>query len=102
MNPQHGKHMTEGEHGDEKDAKDAKDVHKQTGQHHAPSIHIHSHAKGHTVHIMHQDGGHEKHEHAHGDADGIAQHVHDHLGGGEGQTHGEDSGMGGELEELGV
>lgn len=47
-----------------------------------PNIHIHSHAKGHTVHIMHHDGAHEKHEHEHGDAEGIASHIHQHIGGG--------------------
>ena len=61
---------------------------------HKPSIHIHSHAKGHTVHIFHKDGGHEKHEHPHGDASGIAQHIHDHLGGGQGAPEFESSSEG--------
>jgi hypothetical protein len=47
-----------------------------------PHMHIHTHAKGHTVHIMHPNGKHEKHEHEHGDAEGIAAHVHEHFVGG--------------------
>lgn len=66
----------------------AGDVEEDTGQHHAPHIHIHSHSKGHTVHVMHHDGTHTKHEHAHGDAEGIAAHVHKHMGGKPGQDHG--------------
>lgn len=85
MNPAHGRHMSG------QPAKAAGDVEESSGQHHPPHIHIHSHAKGHTVHVMHHDGTHTKHEHAHGDTDGIAQHIHDHLGG-EGQDHGFSSG----------
>ena len=83
MNPQHGAHM-----GGKPAPSAAGDVDEASGQHHMPSIHIHSHAKGHTVHIMHPSGAHEKHEHEHGDAEGIASHIHEHLGGGEGQDHG--------------
>jgi hypothetical protein len=50
-----------------------------------PHIFVHSHSKGHTVHIHHQDGRHEKHEHAKGDAEGIAAHIHEHYGGGGGE-----------------
>lgn len=80
MNKQHGKHMGHdeaapaAEHGE----------HHAAGAEHKPSIHIHSHAKGHTVHIMHKDGAHEKHEHEHGDTEGIKAHIDEHLG----QDHG--------------
>ena len=87
MNKQRGAHMDGKQFGEE-----ASDVKQESGQHHPPHIHIHSHAKGHTVHIMHDDGAHEKHEHAHGDSDGIAEHIHQHLGGAEGQDHGYSSG----------
>jgi hypothetical protein len=75
--------------------------HKKGGH---PHIFIHSHAGGHTVHIMHPDGRHEKHEHPHGDAEGIAQHVHTHLGAGghSGQDHGVGDASGDELAGLGV
>lgn len=89
MNPQHGKHMGEEEDGRSEDKGSEKE--KDGGARH-PSIHVHSHSKGHTVHIMHPDGGHEKHEHSHGDAEGIAAHVHKHIGGKEGQDHGFSSG----------
>ncbi len=74
MNKQHGEHMKQG----------ASEHHGEGGG--KPSIHIHSHSAGHTVHIMHPDGRHEQHEHEHGDAEGIAQHVHEHLGAG-GEEH---------------
>lgn len=90
MNKQHGQHMAGGEDGKEKGGK---------SKH--PSIHIHSHAKGHTVHIMHPDGAHEKHEHGKGDADGIAEHIHNHLGSG-GQDHGVGDGAGDLMGDLGV
>jgi hypothetical protein len=83
MNKQREAHMTGKPQGEA-----SGDVSEASGQHHPPQIHIHSHAKGHTVHIMHHSGQHEKHEHAHGDSDGIAQHIHTHLGGPEGQDHG--------------
>jgi hypothetical protein len=91
MNKQHGAHMTGKPVGEE-----SGDVHEESGQHHAPQIHIHSHAKGHTVHIMHHDGRHEKHEHEHGDSEGMAEHLHTHLG----QDHGFSSGEA-EEDELG-
>lgn len=87
MNKQHGAHMGGGE-----SAKPSGDVSQADGQHHPPHIHIHSHAQGHTVHVMHHDGTHTKHEHAQGDAEGIAAHIHKHLGGEEGQDHGYSSG----------
>lgn len=69
MNKQREEHMNEGEgHHDDRHSE------------HMPSIHIHSHAKGHTVHIMHPSGEHEKHEHEHGDVEGIMGHIHEHLG----------------------
>jgi len=86
MNPAHGSHL-QGNKG-----KPAGDVDAGSGQHHLPHIHIHSHAEGHTVHIMHHDGTHTKHDHEHGDAEGIAAHIHEHLGGAEGQDHGGSSG----------
>ena len=58
-----------------------------------PHIHVHPHSKGVTVHIMHHDGQHEKHEHEHGDAEGITSHIYDHHSGtGVGQDHGFSSG----------
>lgn len=80
MNKQHGAHLSGG--------KASLDEHEDGTTEHKPHIHVHSHAKGHTVHVMHHDGRHEKFEHAHGDADGIAEHIHRHLGGAEGQDHG--------------
>ena len=82
MNPQYGKHMADGGLDDAAEGESSGD--HQTGQGDRPNIHIHSHSKGHTVHILHQDGRHEKHEHGHGDAEGIAGHIHAQLGGGGG------------------
>ena len=48
-----------------------------------PHIFVHSHTAGHTVHIHHHNGQHEKHEHAKGDVEGIKSHIDQHLGGGE-------------------
>ena len=56
------------------------EAHAEEGKRSHPHIFIHSHSKGHTVHVHHHDGTHEKHEHSHGDADGIAAHIHEHLG----------------------
>ncbi len=70
MNPARGKHL----------AATAEGHSEVVAGHSSPSIHIHSHDKGHTVHILHKDGTHEAHEHEHGDADGIAEHIHEHLG----------------------
>ena len=86
MNPSMGKHM--GSPAGEK----AGDVDEKSGQHHPPQIHIHSHSKGHTVHVMHASGKHEKFEHEHGDSEGVAGHIHEHLGGSVGQDHGFSSG----------
>jgi len=47
----------------------------------APTLVMHSHDKGVTVHVHHKNGKHEKHEHSHGDAEGMAAHVHEHFGG---------------------
>jgi hypothetical protein len=44
-----------------------------------PSIFMHSHAKGVTVHIHHPSGKHEKHEHAHGDVAGMKGHIDKHM-----------------------
>lgn len=92
MNPQHGAHM--------RGEAPSGDVEEKSGQHHPPHISIHSHAKGHTVHIMHHDGRHEKHEHARGDVEGIAAHIHKHLGG-HGQDHGYSAGAA-EEDEFGA
>lgn len=81
MNPQRGKHMEMGAGGGE----DEHDEHEESNE--DPQIHIHSHAKGHTVHIMHKSGKHEQHEHSKGDTEGIAEHIHKNLGAG-GQDHG--------------
>lgn len=94
MNKSHGMHM-----GAKPEAQPADDMHQESGQHETPQIHIHSHDEGHTVHIMHSNGQHEKHEHEHGDAEGIASHIHQHIGGKEGQDHGGSSGEEMENEE---
>ena len=86
MNPQHGRHMR----GEEDGRSEDKNKSKGGGKH--PHIAIHSHSKGHAVHITHPDGRVESHEHAHGDAEGIAAHIHEHIGGKEGQDHGFSSG----------
>jgi len=83
-----GRHLSGGEEEKKPEPKGK----KEHGGHDRPQIHIHSHAKGHTVHILHQDGRHEKHEHGHGDSEGIAQHIHEQLGGSEGQDHGYSAG----------
>jgi hypothetical protein len=77
MNKQRERHMAgaeAGQHGDPSG-------HSQA---HPPSIHIHSHDNGVTVHILHHDGQHEEHEHEKDDAEGIASHVHEHFGHGGG------------------
>ena len=91
MNPQRQRHMEQG-------AKESSDVSEESGQHHAPIIHIHSHDNGHTVHVMHKDGSHTKHEHEHGDAEGIKSHIDKHIGGKTGQDHGDSSDNAGEEE----
>lgn len=94
MNPARAKHMgSTGNMGaSESQADGAGDVDQESGQHTAPSIHIHSHDQGHTVHIMHANGKSEKSEHEHGDAEGIAAHIHSHIGGKIGQDHGGSAG----------
>lgn len=86
MNPSYGAMMGHGEGAREQDEGSLakKEEHKRAAHDTLPPhIHIHSHADGHTVHIMHHDGRHEMHEHEHGDADGIAAHIHKHYGSGE-------------------
>ena len=56
---------------------------RAVSDHLPPHIVIHSHAGGHTVHILHHSGQHEMHEHPRGDVEGLASHVHDHLGTGQ-------------------
>lgn len=85
MNPQRAKHMGQ-EHGGGHEAP-AEGKHEGGGSH--PHIFIHSHAKGHTVHIHHPSGEHEMHEHPKGDSEGIASHIHEHIGGEPSQDHGE-------------
>jgi hypothetical protein len=45
----------------------------------APSLFMHSHAKGVTVHVMQKNGKHMKHEHAHGDMEGLKGHIDKHM-----------------------
>lgn len=71
MNPQRSRHMGGEEHGE----------HGGGGQGAKPSIFIHSHSGGHTVHVFHHDGSHEAHEHSSGDTESMAEHVHNYLGG---------------------
>lgn len=91
MNKKVGEHMGashEEMHGGEKaPAAAAHSEHHEEGGNH-PQIHIHSHAKGHTVHVMHSDGRHEKHDHESGDAEGLKSHIDEHIGGAMGQDHG--------------
>lgn len=71
MNPQRGRHMggeQEGHGGGE----------NQHGE--KPHVFVHSHKNGHTTHVFHSDGQHEKHEHGH-DAESVADKVHEALGG---------------------
>lgn len=84
MNPQRGKHMDGSSH-EPPPVDNEEDGQGQDSE--KPQIHIHSHAKGHTVHVMHKDGRHEKSEHAHGDTEGVKQHIDKHLGD-VGQDHG--------------
>jgi hypothetical protein len=84
MNPAVGRHMTEGRKamsetdsahgGTEKGGKAGSKM---------PQMHIHTHSKGHTVHVMHANGKHEQHEHAHGDTEGMKAHIDQHFGSGE-------------------
>jgi hypothetical protein len=46
-----------------------------------PSVFVHSHSNGHTVHVFHSDGQHEAHEHGHGESESVADRVHESLGG---------------------
>jgi hypothetical protein len=96
MNKQHGAHM-QGNKGEP-----SKDVGEKDGQHHAPSIHIHSHSKGHTVHVMHHSGEHTKHEHGHGDVEGIKAHIDKHLGSNGSDMEGGGIDDQGGLDEYGV
>ena len=83
MNPSYGAMMEGAKSADVQNPGPAAkgEAKKRAGNDHLPPhIHIHSHSGGHTVHIMHHDGTHEKHEHPHGDHEGIAQHIHTHLG----------------------
>jgi len=78
MNPQRARHMSGGsseEHGGE-----AK-----------PHIFVHSHKNGHTVHLFHNDGSHEEHEHGH-DAASVADRVHESLGGEQRPEHDNEAG----------
>lgn len=93
MNKARGRHMSGEAMGGEQ---------RPENEHHAgalPDIHIKSHANGHTVHIMHQDGRHEPFEHEHGDTDGIKAHIDEHLGHGSHEEGGE-PGMGEAAHEL--
>lgn len=56
----------------------------------APDIHIKSHSAGHTVHVMHKDGGSDKSEHQPGDTEGIKAKIDEHLGGGLPEMGGEE------------
>ena len=100
MNKQHESHLNKGLGHKGKHGSGAGDVEEKSGQHRAPHIHIHSHSKGHTVHVMHSDGGHDQHEHAPGDAEGIAEHIHNHIGAAGGQPVGGESNMPAPEEEF--
>jgi hypothetical protein len=66
MNPQRGRHIS-GEH--EEHGEQRPEDHNGGDK---PSIFIHSHSGGHTVHLFHSDGTHEI---------GNDDHVHEALGG---------------------
>jgi hypothetical protein len=80
MNPQRGRHLQ----GEEQRPEESGNK---------PSIFIHSHSGGHTMHVFHSDGGHEMHEHGH-EAQSVGEHVKEALGGGESDTHEHDAGAG--------
>lgn len=91
MNKSHGQHMTgkpatppPSDPAEEQPSSD-----QDAGS--MPDILIKSHSKGHTVHVMHSSGAHEKHEHAKGDSAGVTEHITKHMGG-QGQDHGYSSG----------
>jgi hypothetical protein len=95
MNKQHGAQF-----GGENDLAvdhedDNSDKNSKTKSSRKPDIHIKSHEKGHTVHVMHQDGRHDMTEHAKGDGKGISKIVAKHLGNA-GQDHGGSSDEDGE------
>ena len=100
MNKQRGAHMGHKEepvtshHGSDKEP-------NQDHGGEAPDIMIKSHAKGHTVTIMHHDGRSESHEHSKGDTEGIKAHIDQHIGGAPGQDHGGSSGSN-EEDEYGL
>jgi|HubBroStandDraft_3_1064219.scaffolds.fasta_scaffold705309_2 hypothetical protein len=82
MNPQRGRHMSEG--GEQR----PEDGNKK------PDIFVQSHSGGHTVHVFHKDGRHEMREHGH-DAGSVADHVHEALGGNnEAEMHEDNAGSG--------
>lgn len=83
MNPQRARHMGIAE------------SHENGGKNDKPDVFIHSHANGHTVHVFHKDGAHEKHEFGHGDARSVADKVHESLGGNnEAEMHEDGEGLG--------
>jgi hypothetical protein len=85
MNPQRGRHMQGGKS-------------EEHGEHGGkPHMFIHSHSTGHTVHVFHNDGSHEAHEHPHGDTEGMAEHIHNELGG---EQRPENDGQGGEATSV--
>lgn len=77
---ENARHGTEGKEEDAGGAKRGK-----TAGSKKPQIHVHSHERGHTVHVMHPDGRHEMHEHEPGDSDGVAERVRDAMSGSEGE-----------------
>jgi len=99
MNPSYGNLMGRGEGAREQDegplAK--KEERKRAAQDtpHKPHIHIHPHHDedgkhiGTSVHILHHDGTHEKHDHESHDHEGAMSHYHEHYGGGAGTEPGE-------------
>jgi hypothetical protein len=80
MNAQRGRHMGGGEQ-------------EHGGHGEKPSVFVHSHKNGHTVHVFHSDGSHEEHEHGH-DAESTADRVHEALGGSSEAEHEAGAGAG--------
>ena len=78
MNPAVGRHMAQmGGQTDEAERVDNPVEEKSD----APDIHVHTHSKGHSVHVHHKDGRHEEHKFNHGDHEGIGRKVTESMGG---------------------
>lgn len=85
MNPQHGKLMHEAGLDKEAAAEHESPEQEAGEQGEKPQIFVHSHEKGHSVHVHHSSGEHSVEEYEPGDAEGVAHCVAKNLGGKYGQ-----------------